>query len=147
MPKRQGLIPLWAAMVVETFNRRCWLLEADIIEAGKRSTVDIPYCVIWHQKLLLWKLREVEWATTEQDTDIVALPLAVMHNTAQHCTTQYNYCTALEPVCSNTARLSCVSLHGCTLSKPLTSHQYMDFSHVLLCRNSKVDGLSHSLLL
>lgn len=40
-------------MVVIALYRRCWLLEADVIETSKGSTADVFDGVIWDKELLL----------------------------------------------------------------------------------------------
>lgn len=49
----QGLIPFRAPVVVVTFYSRCGFLEADIVKAGKRGTMNIPHCVVRNKEVFL----------------------------------------------------------------------------------------------
>lgn len=49
----QRLEPLGGAVVVVALHDRLGLLETDVVEAGERGPVDVPYRVVRYEKVLL----------------------------------------------------------------------------------------------
>lgn len=53
MLEQQRLEPFGGAMVVVALYLGLLLLKTDVVEAGKRGTINLPYRVIGHQEVLL----------------------------------------------------------------------------------------------